>query len=298
MAEIFGIVAGAAGLASAFVPCIECFEFIQLGRNFGKDYQTCQLKLDVAALRLSRWGLAVGLGNLPNAEGTIVQPEVVATARELKILARILEDMFNNIEEWRKRSERFEAKAQRDEANNSQYSGLKLYDPEKELEGGSRFLHRTITGIVTRRHRKDDNPVGFWRKTKWALYEKNVFDLLIADITKDMDCLESVFPAVKKALAETSKAELGTISKNDDLKLLASVAGSSDKVLVEAVTKSLAEKGDTWTNFEIETEETGHVQIGNDFGLGREAKSASTFDTFKIGGKGFTQVGHTFRSDN
>lgn len=68
MAEVFGIVAGAASLAGLFTPCVECFEYIHLGRHFGKDYEACQIKLDVVALRLSRWGLTVGLGENPNLD--------------------------------------------------------------------------------------------------------------------------------------------------------------------------------------------------------------------------------------
>lgn len=76
MAEVFGIIAGAAGLAGLFTPCVECFEYIQLGRRFGKDYEACQIKLDIVALRLSRWGVLVGLGENPNLYSPPNQPQV------------------------------------------------------------------------------------------------------------------------------------------------------------------------------------------------------------------------------
>ena len=59
MAEPFGIVAGAVGIAAAFTACVDCFEYIQLGRHFGRDYQTDLLSLNCARLRLTRWGQAV-----------------------------------------------------------------------------------------------------------------------------------------------------------------------------------------------------------------------------------------------
>lgn len=71
--------------------------------------------------------------------------------------------------------------------------------------------------------KKEENKVGIWNK--WALYEKKAFGRLIEDITGYMNTLENVFPAVKKALAKTSRAELSGINNNDDLKLLATVAG-------------------------------------------------------------------------
>lgn len=54
MAEAAGLAASVIALAGLFNNTVECFEFIQLGRNFGKNFQTSQLKLDNARLRLSR----------------------------------------------------------------------------------------------------------------------------------------------------------------------------------------------------------------------------------------------------
>lgn len=39
MAEVFGIVSGALSVAALFKNCVDCFEYIQLGRNFGRDYR-------------------------------------------------------------------------------------------------------------------------------------------------------------------------------------------------------------------------------------------------------------------
>jgi hypothetical protein len=61
MAEPFGIVAGAVGIAAAFTACVDCFEYIQLGRHFGRDHQTDLLSLNCARLRLTRWGQAVNI---------------------------------------------------------------------------------------------------------------------------------------------------------------------------------------------------------------------------------------------
>jgi hypothetical protein len=54
MAEPFGIVAGAVGIAAAFTACVDCFDYIQLGRHFRRDYQTDLLSLNCARLRLTQ----------------------------------------------------------------------------------------------------------------------------------------------------------------------------------------------------------------------------------------------------
>jgi len=59
MAEAFGIVSGAVGIAAIFTTCVECFEYVQIGRYFERDYQTALLTLSLLRLRLSRWGAAI-----------------------------------------------------------------------------------------------------------------------------------------------------------------------------------------------------------------------------------------------
>jgi len=59
--EPAGLTAGILGLAGLFNNAVDCFEYVQLGREFGRDYQTNLLKLDDARLRLSRWGQSMEL---------------------------------------------------------------------------------------------------------------------------------------------------------------------------------------------------------------------------------------------
>lgn len=56
MAEPFGIIAGAISISSAFTACVDCFEYIQLGRHFGRDFQMDQLAIGCARLRLTLYG--------------------------------------------------------------------------------------------------------------------------------------------------------------------------------------------------------------------------------------------------
>ena len=51
-----------ATVTTLFQTAVDCSEYIQLGKAFSSDLQTCYLRLDSIQLRLSRWGEAVGLG--------------------------------------------------------------------------------------------------------------------------------------------------------------------------------------------------------------------------------------------
>ena len=67
--EAASFAVGLIALAGLFNNAVDCFEYVQLGRRFGADFQTSLLKLDNARLRLSRWGQAVGLsGDLGNVQ--------------------------------------------------------------------------------------------------------------------------------------------------------------------------------------------------------------------------------------
>ena len=129
MAEAFGIFAGAAGLAGLFTPCVECFEYVQFARKFGKDYETCLVKLDVVRLRLSRWGVAVGLV----ADPIELRPSALATqARvsdaELELVKSILGQIMDAFDEVRAMSTKFHANVK-----NSRSSELVLYDSNTDL---------------------------------------------------------------------------------------------------------------------------------------------------------------------
>jgi hypothetical protein len=82
MAEPLGMVAGAIGITSAFSACIDCFDYIQLGRHFGKDYQTSLLTLGLLKLRLSRWGEAVKIYEDPQLSSPM-SPESSGRRREV-----------------------------------------------------------------------------------------------------------------------------------------------------------------------------------------------------------------------
>ena len=89
MSEPFGIVAGAISVSAAFTACVDCFEYIQFGRQFGRDFQTDRLSLDCAKLRLARWGQAVNIYSDPRLGKPDATATEIQTAKDtlLQILA-------------------------------------------------------------------------------------------------------------------------------------------------------------------------------------------------------------------
>jgi hypothetical protein len=81
MADPFGISSGAIGIATAFTACVDCFGYTQFGRHFGRDFQTDQLALGCARLRLARWGESVNIYNDPR----LGRPDATATEIRMAI---------------------------------------------------------------------------------------------------------------------------------------------------------------------------------------------------------------------
>ncbi|KAK8036218.1 hypothetical protein PG993_008832 [Apiospora rasikravindrae] len=87
MTDIFGTVAGALSVAALFTDCVDCFEYVQLGRHFGQDFERCRLKLDIAQTRLSRWGEAVAIHEDPRFNTT--EPADAPTRQVQSVLEEI-----------------------------------------------------------------------------------------------------------------------------------------------------------------------------------------------------------------
>src|ERR1700722_18996133 len=81
---------GIVGLAGLFSTCVDCFEYVQLGREFAKDYQTSELKLDILKTRMIRWGASVGVNDPATATAETRFQVSTPTKEDLRLLANIL----------------------------------------------------------------------------------------------------------------------------------------------------------------------------------------------------------------
>jgi hypothetical protein len=229
--EPAGLAVGVIALAGMFNNAVDCFEFVQLGRNISKDFQTDLLKLDNARLRLSRWGKAAGLsGQIANAQSlisTMLSTEDIPKAENL--LGQVLE-MFEDAERV---SRKFKSQAATGD------SSLLIVDVQADVDPDHRTLHEKMRDLSILR--KNKTPLR--QKVKWALYEKKYFEQLIADIIELVDSLVETFPAVRQAQQDLCKEEVGEIGSNEILTVLDGIAASQDKDL-HAVILEVLEKSD------------------------------------------------------
>jgi Prion-inhibition and propagation len=215
MAEPFGIVAAAVGIAAAFTTCVDCFEYIQLGRHFGRDFQTNLLTLNCARLRLTRWGQAVNIYNDPQLGNPNASPAETQTAKDTLIQILVL---FANTE---KISNKYKL---------GPNAGVLSVYSTTDMDPTLLALNNKMRDLAIKRQKG----TGLLKKTSWALYHNSEFRKLIEDITRLIENLENLFPAPAPQL-ELVKQEAAEVNDKQELQLVENAAEGVDKLLQAAV---------------------------------------------------------------
>jgi len=273
MAEPFGITAGAIGIATAFTACIDCFEYIQFGRHFGRDFQTNLLTMSCARLRLTRWGQSVNIYNDPR----LGKPD--ATAPEIQLAKDTLLQIVGLFAQTDEISKKYKLTAKVGEdlsafsATDMDPALIALDNKMKELamkrQKGSRFL----------------------KLTSWAIHYRAEFRHLIDDITSLIDNIEKLFPA-PEAQITLVRQEAAEVGDKQSLELIENTAKGVDSLLQNAarelrtghqylniVVRGQAQTGDAYSSDwaggavgashkydSVEVEKGGKAVIGNKYG--------------------------------
>lgn len=263
--EPVGLGIGIAGLAGAFTACIDCFEYIQLGRQFGQDYGKCLLKLDTAKLRMSRWGVAMGLGPEPH-----VTPQISVSDEEMRLAQGLLEQILESFEDAERISERFKKRTSMQNPNSNE---LLVYNATSDMDSGYQRLHLTMRELAHKRQRG----TSIRKKTAWALYEKKRFEGMIEDVTSFISRLVDLFPATQDNQRALCATEVSAISQSQDLALLNDVAHEDDQMFSAEITKELEKRGHNVTDWKADGSSKMWIGDKNAFGVNSKGHNAARF---------------------
>ena len=231
MAEPAGLTIGVVALASLFNNAVECFEFVQLGRKFGKNFQTSQLKLDNARLRLSRWGKSLGLDD--NIEHTVSLEERFGSDPTVKQAEALLGQILELFAEAEGVSNKYKSRTTAED------SSLVTCNPQTDLDPAMAELHHKMRQLAIERQ----NRSSVRQKAKWALYEEKQFRRLIEDITELVNSLVELFPTSQQSQRSLCEIEVSTINGNEGTPVLREIAAVQDKYLADAFTKAMDNTG-------------------------------------------------------
>jgi hypothetical protein len=163
MGEVAGLVVGGIGLLALFETSMTCFDYIDTGRKYGKDYQKFVVAMSVLELRLSRWG---DLARLRDNSSHI-------TGDEARLITELLGSIKADLEDAGHVSKRYELKALPEDGT------IKLQTAAERFKRRARIRqHRTSVG----------------KKVKWALRDQGKCNNLIKEIERGIADLELVFP--------------------------------------------------------------------------------------------------------
>lgn len=273
--EIFGAAAGALSVAALFTKCVGCFEYVQLGRQFGQDYERCQLKVDIIRTRLSRWGEAISINEDPRFATTSPADPLIEQVRS------VLEQIDELFESLRKASRRYEQGAKAQDLVLLQ--GRDMQPPFNQLHG-----------YLARAARQRQNTTSLMKKAAWALYDGKTFEKLTEQMNYFMDSLEKIYP-VETVRDRLVQREIEDIVQEPALRALSEAASGVDSALSEAAAqkaKQVAARNNTWR---ISTQDKARVRVGDEiaeafFGLALPIANQSINMTGDVNAKGESRI--------
>jgi hypothetical protein len=231
MAETAGLVVGVVALAGLFNNTVECFEFVQLGRTFGKSFQTSQLKLDNARLRLSRWGKSLSLDE--DVRDTVSLQGRFGSEANAKHAGALLGQIVELFAEAEGVSNRYTSRTEPHD------SSLVVYDPQTDMDPAMAKLHQKMRRLAIERQDRS----GVRQRAKWALYQEKHFRRLIEDINELVNDLDDLFPAAQQPQRDLCDIEVSTIGEGEGISILREIAAAQDKLLEQAITKATENGG-------------------------------------------------------
>jgi Prion-inhibition and propagation len=230
---------GIAGLVGTFTACVDCFEYIRIGRSLGADYQTAIIKLDLARLRLTRWGRSVGIlqGDQDIDEAvaiTQLKSKLGAPEKDFETVTNTIGQLFTLFKMTAETSNRLSSR-----------SGLEDEVDNSIDNTDIRFLHDKMRDLALQRQKKST----VLQKTAWALYRKKDFTNLVDQIAELPSALVEV-TSVQAQQQELCRAEVEEISNDRSLVVLNDVLAESargedvnlDDLLHETVVKAMDER--------------------------------------------------------
>jgi Prion-inhibition and propagation len=235
MAEFAGLSIGSVALTGLFNNCVDTFQYIQLGRNFGNDYESCLIKLDVVKLRFLRWGELMTVTDGDDSQN----PRAAASTQREEVVQRLLGQILNIFERAKQTSQMFQNIGKPHEL---------IVDTQPQ-RGDLAALHDHLQNKMRKRCSDRQKQTKLVTKARWALYKKAHFDRLIEDLTELVDALLLMFPDREESQRQICAADVSDIEKVESLAALRAIAQNSDKLLEEVVAKTLkARGGQVWRN--------------------------------------------------
>lgn len=163
-------------VARLFTSAVLAFEFVQVARSSGVEYETCQLRLDAARYRLSEWGSSIGLGERSHPDALFAYDDM--KKKRIERTLRQINRLFDRARE------------------DSSTRAKELYVPRKDMSSDAVLLHDMIVQLTEERSRIADQPYNERDNlSSFAITDDKTYRKLVGDMigmTDDLIALSSL----------------------------------------------------------------------------------------------------------
>ncbi|KAF9883331.1 hypothetical protein FE257_003749 [Aspergillus nanangensis] len=205
-----------AQIPAIFTSCVDCYQYIQFGREFERDFGLTLCKLEASALRLTRWGTAMGIDG-PDSQ---LRADRYGE-EEIKSAYHWLQQIRLAFDTAREASARLEKAAAKQEKSRVLDTNTELVNAGDSLKALQSTMRRIIDGRLKPRKRD---------RVTWALYGRTNYENLVEKISELVNNLVELFPSMAPAEGLLCRNEVEEMSL-DSLKLFENIIDEKDKVL-------------------------------------------------------------------
>ncbi|KAL9110896.1 MAG: hypothetical protein Q9227_004696 [Pyrenula ochraceoflavens] len=195
--EAAGLAIGAIGLASLFSLCVQCFDYIENGRNLSPEYELMIVKLSIEKRRLMIWGEAVGILTPDEDRDPVLdEPDT----------HKLVEQILLNVSKLFQDAEALKGKYGLEESQCATSDGVFMIEGSSvcttnfEASAFTQFQRRLST------HRKKK---GILSKSRWAIRDSAKFVKLIGNLKDLIDGLGAI------TLSKRSELRKGTYVREE-----------------------------------------------------------------------------------
>jgi hypothetical protein len=238
-----------------FTSCVECYQYIQFGREFEKDFEMALCKLEAAELRLTRWGISMGI---ESPETKLCSDDY--NDEDIKKAYHWLKEIKNAFDSAIETSARYRTTAKPDK--------LHLLDTDAEIRKGSNALQALHNNM----HRLNYERVKPRKRDRisWALYRKGNFENLIENISDLTNNLVDLFPSTIDAQKQLCKNEVKDMDI-PSLALLDKAIGVEDEILKPILQAEVEQRPNFFSNIDVRDHFRGH--FGDNVAPGENSRS-------------------------
>jgi len=226
MAEAAGLAVGAIALIGTFKDCIDLLAYISAARSFARDCEILNTKLDVEKTLLLQWAERVDLLKLPwdprldDLEARATIERILASVRQLLSESRELQQRYGLVS------------ASND---NDVLASAPIISGPRMLRFIKDFEKLELDGHI------DRQKLSRTKKMRWAIKDKQKFDLLIKDLSYFVSRLNAVIPEMPNSTISMTEVDLRALQSLAKLRTVLEASWAHEGIVARITKNTIKE---------------------------------------------------------